>query len=213
MRVVIFDLDGTLINGDSYLPFLYRCVRQFGVATGSLWKVPCYAALYLAGIASNTALKEAFLGGALEGRAVKDVQGVAKQFADYFVGKHANTDLVQTLRTHQRHGVRVVLATASLDIYVREIAVRLGISEVICTSVELKEGCITGRLLGKNCHGVEKVKRLEKILTPSEFESSVCYTDHHSDLPLLQKVKQGILVRPSFRTRFILRNHGFHSIG
>lgn len=158
-------------------------------------------------------IKRSVSKGALEGRTVKDVQGVAKQFAEYFVEKHANKELVQALRTHQYHGARVLLATASLDIYVREIAERLGIPEVICTSVELKEGCITGRLLGKNCHGVEKVKRLEKILTSSEFESSVCYTDHHSDLPLLQRVKQGILVRPSLRTRFILRNHGFHSIG
>lgn len=213
MRVVIFDLDGTLIKADSYLLFLYQCVRQFGRATGALWRVPYYTALYLAGMASNTALKEAFLRGALEGRTVKDVRGVARQFAEYCVGKYANKELVRALRIHQRQGARVILATASLDIYVGEIAERIGIAEVICSAVEIKEGRITGRLLGKNCHGVEKVTRLEKILTPSEFESSACYTDHHSDLPLLKKVKQGILVRPSWRTRFMLRNHGFHRLG
>lgn len=208
-RVAIFDLDGTLINGDSYLLFLYRCVRQFGGATGSLWRVPYYTALYLVGMASNTALKEAFLEAGLEGRAVKDVQEVAKKFAEYLVGNYANEGLVQALKAHQRDGARVVLATASPDLYVREVAKQLGISEVICTLVEVKEGYITGRLLGGNCYGVEKVKRLEEILTPSEFESSVCYTDHYSDLPMLQKVKQGILVRPSWPTRFRLRRHGF----
>ena len=99
--------------------------------------------------------------------------------------------------------------SASFDFYVTKLAKRIGVNQVVCTKAEVNDGIITGRILGKNCHGQEKVKRLESLLNPSDWYSSVLYTDHYSDYPLLKKVKKAILVNPGLTTRLLLKKHKF----
>jgi HAD superfamily hydrolase (TIGR01490 family) len=117
--------------------------------------------------------------------------------------------VVQTVQDHLKTGDRVILVTASFDIYVEKLAKRLGIPNVVCTRAEVRDGILTGRILGKNCHGTEKVERLETLLAPAEWAISILYTDHHSDLPLLKRVSHGVLVNPGARTRALLKRHAF----
>lgn len=209
MRTVIFDLDGTLTKGDTYLPFLCLCLREFGFRRWSLVALPYYVLFYLGGRITNSQLKEAFLSEVLSGISLEQLQSVSEEFVSALLKKNMNEQLTHALHCHLKENDRVILATASLDIYVREIAKRLSIHEVACTLVETREGLITGRIVGSNCHGIEKVRRLEELLGPSELQAAVFYTDHHSDLPLLKRVRQGFLVNPCLRTRFLLRNYGF----
>jgi phosphatidylglycerophosphatase C len=209
MRTVIFDLDGTLTKGDTYLPFLWVCLRSFGIRKWSIVLLPYYILLYFGGRITNSRLKEIFLREVLSGVPLERLQPVSRRFVSALLKKMMNEELTYTLQLHLKEKHRVVLATASFDIYVREIAERLGIPEVVCTSVEINNGMITGQILGRNCHGAEKVTRLEKLLTPSDLQCAVFYTDHHSDLPLLKRVGKGFLVNPSLRTRLALRKFEF----
>jgi HAD superfamily hydrolase (TIGR01490 family) len=209
LHIAIFDLDGTLTRGDTYLPFLLRCLQEFGLRKWSALLFPYHALMYLGGVITNSQFKELLLNNVLGGISMEQLQPVIRKFSSEIVKNKMNHDMICALQCHKIEKHRVILATASLDLYVREISERLGISEVACTSVEVVGGHLTGRLLGKNCHGAEKANRLEKLLGSSDLEHSIFYTDHHSDLPLLKKVKQGILVRPGLRTRFLLQKYGF----
>lgn len=209
MRTVIFDLDGTLTKGDTFLSFLVLCLREFGFRNWSILLLPYDVLLYLGGRITNSQLKEVFLSKVLSGISLERVQPVSEKFVSALLKSKMNEQVTRVLNCHLVQKHRVVLATASVDIYVRDIAKRLSIHEVVCTLIEVRNGLITGRLVGKNCHGMEKIRRLEEFLSPSELQRAVFYTDHHSDLPLLKKVEEGFLVNPSLRTRFILRNCGF----
>ena len=66
---------------------------------------------------------------------------------------------------HRREGHDVVIVSAALDLYLDDVAERLGIEHVMCTSLEFDDdGRATGRLLGGNCRGPEKATRLLDFL-------------------------------------------------
>ena len=89
--------------------------------------------------------------------------------------------------------------SASLDLYVNRIGEKLGVHATLCTEVELDDsGCITGDLKTENCYGQEKILRLESWLQQHGGESvDIAYSDHHSDIPLLNFANIGVAVSPS----------------
>lgn len=209
MTTVIFDLDGTLTKKDTYLPFLWLCLGQFGLQKLSVVVLPLYVLLYKLGIISNHQLKEIFLSKILTGISLEQLEPVSEKFVSSLIDKGLNRPIIQVLNVHLKKRHKVILVSASFDFYVLKLARKTGINQVVCTRAEVNDGILTGRILGKNCHGEEKVRRLESTLSQPDWRSSVLYTDHHSDYPLLKKVKKGILVNPGLRTRLVLRKYNF----
>lgn len=205
----IFDLDGTLTKRDTYLPFLGLCLREFGLRRPSVFLLPIYFLLYTLKMISNHQLKEAFLCKVLSGISLEQLEPVSEKFLLDLMHRGLNRPLIERLKVHLRQGHEVILVTASFDFYVMKLARKIGVNQVVCTKAEVNDGIITGRILGKNCHGLEKVRRLESLLNRPDWHSAVLYTDHYSDYPLLEKVKKGVLVNPGLRTRLALKKCNF----
>ena len=209
MNTVIFDLDGTLARKDTYLPFLFSCVKAFGLRMRAPFLLPIFSLLFFFKVVTNSRLKEAFLSGVLAGIPVDRLRPVVEKYVADLIESGLNRPLLLTLRDHLKRGDRVILATASFDLYVEGLAEKLGIEHVVCTRAEILSGVVTGRILGENCHGAQKLQRLEALLAPADWQFAILYTDHHSDLPLLKKVSRGYLVNPGSKTRTLLKGHGF----
>ena len=203
--IVLFDLDGTLTRRDTYLPFLGLCLKQFRIRRLSLAALSFHILLYKFGIIDNHQLKEIFLERTLSGITLEDLKPVAERFVLDLIDSGLRKPVIQRLNAHLNEGDKVILVTASFDFYVIKLARKIGINHVVCTRAEVNDGILTGRILGKNCHGEEKVRRLENLLSESDWDFSVLYTDHYSDHPLLKKVNKGILVEPGFKTRSLLK--------
>src|SRR6185437_13325609 len=72
---------------------------------------------------------------------------------------------------HQQAGHEVAIVSASLDVYLDEVARTLGVAHVLCTSLDTDErGFCTGRLRGANCRGAEKATRLQMLLGTDDVE-------------------------------------------
>jgi HAD superfamily hydrolase (TIGR01490 family) len=208
MTTVIFDLDGTVARKDTLLPFLLYCAREFGVKWQTAFDLSLCLTLYFFGGITRAGLKEAFLGSVLSGVSLERLQPIVQRYVSNLMDRGLNRCLFRVLEEHLKRGDRVILATASLDLYVEKLSERLGIQNVVCTRTQVSGGVVTGRILGENCRGPEKVRRLEEYLSPEEWHGSILYTDHHADLPLLQKVSQGFLVNPGLLTRIRLSTRG-----
>ena len=89
------------------------------------WPPPCDA--------TATDCKEIIVGGSLRGKLVADVESKGEQFAQYVLVNWLRPDTLRRLRWHQRNGHRIVLVSASLAAYLRPMALRLGIDDVLCT--------------------------------------------------------------------------------
>jgi phosphatidylglycerophosphatase C len=119
-------------------------------------------------------------------------QEQAQQHARDFVQNYLPTQWrawgMAQLVQHQRLGHLCVIVSASPDIYLREVADSLKVQALLCTGMELQASRYTGHMATSNCHGEEKVRRLQAWLA-TEFSGEApelhAYGDTKGDLPML----------------------------
>lgn len=182
--VAAFDVDGTLTTAECVVPFLRRAVGLRLVA--ALARRPLHVAGALVR-RDRDRLKE------LSCRAFRGLDAAAldelgADFARTFVLPRLRADTTARLRRHQALGHRVILASASLEQYLAPLGTELGLDGVVCTRLERgADGRLTGRLLGANCRGPEKARRVRAWLAENGLENAElwAYGDSAGDAELL----------------------------
>ena len=183
-----FDFDGTLTWRDTLLPFLRRLLGT----PNFLWVLfvcsPWLIAFALR-LTSNHSAKAKLLHAALAGRSVVEVQRCAQAFVQTDLPGQWRPWALQQLVQHQQQGHRCVLVSASTSLYMHLVGQSLGVEAVLCTEMEVQDGHYTGRLATPNCHGEEKVRRLQAwlALRPEEPPPLLhAYGDTSGDKPMLR---------------------------
>jgi phosphatidylglycerophosphatase C len=158
-----FDLDGTLTRRDTLMPFLLRAVgREKAYRAVLTTSLPLARAVALGGAHRDRA-KAAFLRGVLAGMPLETLTEAAESYAEHVIAHGLRPDVRARVDWHRREGHELVLVSASPELYVAPIGRRLGFEDVIATRLEVDaDGRLTGRLLGANCRGPEKVARLRQ---------------------------------------------------
>ena len=96
------------------------------------------------------------------------------------------------LAWHRAEGHCCVMVSASPDIYLRRVAEELGFDDLICTEMEMRGGRLTGRMATPNCHGEQKVARLNMWLGQRlkldswDGVTLYAYGDTSGDKPMLR---------------------------
>jgi len=193
LTVAAFDVDGTLTRRDTFLPFL---VELCGPA-------PVGRALAAAAARqgrSRDALKAAVVRRLLAGRSADEVLAAGRAYAGRVVERRLRPDAVARLRWHQQSGHAVLLVSASPTAYLDEVGRLLGVDAVLATAFDVgADGRLTGELLGLNCRGPEKVRRVTDWLG-GRTATLWAYGDSRGDRELLAMAAHGHLVRA--RRRF-----------
>ncbi|MEO1057450.1 MAG: HAD-IB family hydrolase [Actinomycetota bacterium] len=162
-RVVAFDVDGTLTTRDCVVPFLRRVA---GLPT-MFWRLARAGRATIPAVVrrDRDTLKAHATRAAFTGRAITSVEAMATDFAAEVVDGWLRDDTLVELRRHQAEHDTTVLVSASYAIYLRPLAAALGVDDVLATELETgPDGRFTGRLVGANCRGPEKVRRLHEWL-------------------------------------------------
>lgn len=182
-----FDFDGTLCSRDCVVPFM-REVAGTGRLIGRLLAAP-HRLLPALGRRDRDELKALAAAAAFRRRSVDEVSAMAARFADTVVDGWLRPDVLDVLESYRAGGARVVIVSASFELYLVPIAERLGIDAALGTRLEARDGHYTGRLDGPNCRTAEKVRRLDQWLESEELERSAitlhAYGDSKGDLELL----------------------------
>jgi HAD superfamily hydrolase (TIGR01490 family) len=101
------------------------------------------------------------------------------------------------MRWHQEQGHVVILVSASLGSYLHPLGDLLEVDAVLCTELEVKDGLLTGKLVGQNCRGKEKASRVQKWCLDSGIASDdlvYAYGDSSGDIQLLELFSNGTWV-------------------
>lgn len=190
--VAAFDFDGTLTRSDTLLPFLRRLL---GLPT-LLWVLficSPWLVAYVLRLVSNHRAKAVLLKAALADRPVAEVERCARAFVQNDLPQQWRPWGLQQLVQHQQAGHRCVLVTASTSLYMHLVGASLGVDAVLCTEMEVVDGRYTGRLATANCHGEEKVRRLQAWLA-AEYGTAQpglhAYGDTKGDWPMLRLAQQ-----------------------
>jgi phosphatidylglycerophosphatase C len=182
--VAAFDVDGTLTTGDCVLPFLRRAAGR-GLATTLLSRPGPLAGALLR--RDRDRLKDLACS-ALADRDAAEIDRLGDEFAHEVVAGKLRDDTAARLGRHLELGHVVLLASASLDVYVLPLGRLLGVDDVVCTRLERDgTGLLTGRLDGANCRGPEKARRVREALAARGLQGAElwAYGDSPDDAALL----------------------------
>jgi phosphatidylglycerophosphatase C len=184
--VAVFDFDGTLVPRDSLLPFLRRVCGAAAVGRALALEGPRLAQVAV-GRGDRELLKAALFGRLLAGRRVTDLEPVVREYAEYVVAQQVRPDVRARVEWHRAEGHALVIVSASPELYLVPIGQLLGFDAVLGTRLEVDaDGRLTGRLLGRNVRGAEKVARLKAHLTEDPLQLWA-YGDSEGDRELLAR--------------------------
>jgi phosphatidylglycerophosphatase C len=161
--VAAFDLDGTLTQRDTLLPYLLRAIGHRRTYRAILTCSMFLAQAATLGGPHRDRAKAALLHRILAGVPLAPLAEAAESFADHVVAHGLRPDVRGRVDWHREQGHALVLVSASPELYVAPIGRRLGFDAVLATRLEVgADGRLTGRILGANCRGPEKVVRLRE---------------------------------------------------
>ncbi len=201
MNLVLFDLDNTLLAGDSDYEW-----GQFLIAKGAV-DGPHYEA-------KNKAFYEDYKSGQLDiyaflAFALHPLASHSRAQLDAWHAEYMDTRIRPMITQAARDLVNqrlndadlVAIITATNSFVTGPIARELGIAHLIATDPEEKDGRFTGEVAGTPCFREGKVSRLDAFLEAQgtrldQIGNSWFYSDSHNDLPLLEKVRHPVAVDP-----------------
>lgn len=215
MDLVLFDLDHTLLAGDSDYEW-----AQFLIDRGVLDR-----ALYEA---QNDEFFRQYKAGTLDIFEFLDFQlaPLARYPTQQLNAWHAEFMAVKIrpiiapkARTliAEHAGALCAVVTATNSFVTEPIARELGIAHLIATEPEQRDGAYTGKVAGTPCFREGKVARVEQWLAerrqPIErFAASWFYSDSHNDLPLLERVTNPVAIDPDETLRGIAASRGWRIV-
>ncbi|MEI7456920.1 MAG: HAD family hydrolase [Nitrosomonadales bacterium] len=217
MKLALFDLDNTLLNGDSDFEWSQFLIR-IGILDRELFEV------------KNQAFYDQYKAGTLDIHEFLDFQlkplsrhsrHTLDTWHAQFMSENVMPMVTQAARDlvqrHREAGDVCVIITATNSFVTAPIAREFGIEHLIATEPEHIDGEFTGRVADVPCFREGKITRLANWLssrgwTLASFENSTFYSDSLNDLPLMCKVTHPVAANPDETLRAHAVAHGWDII-
>ncbi|KAB0547090.1 HAD family hydrolase [Pseudomonas argentinensis] len=198
MRLALFDLDNTLLGGDSDHAWGdWLCER--GILDGATYKArnDAFYQDYLAGRLNITDYLNFTLD--IFGRTeMAQLDAWHREFMAECIEPIILPKALALLDRHRAAGDKLVIITATNRFVTAPIAARLGVDTLLATECEMVDGRYTGRTTDVPCFKEGKVTRLNRWMQENGFtlDGSTFYSDSMNDLPLLEQVSYPVAVDP-----------------
>lgn len=183
-KLALFDFDGTLTCKDSLFELIKFIHGKQPFYKGLLTLFPGLL-LYKLKMVSNWKAKEKVLTYFFRGMSSDIFQNYCNRFVLEVMPVLLRKDAEVMLKQLKDHGARVVIVTASAENWIMPWCRSLNI-ECIASKLEVSNGKMTGKLSGKNCYGMGKVRRIKEYLDLSKYDTIYAFGDSKGDLPMLE---------------------------
>ncbi|WP_122413684.1 HAD family hydrolase [Pseudomonas viridiflava] len=211
MALAIFDLDDTLIHGDSASLWSREMMRLGWVEDEDFLSLD--QELMNAYSQGKLAMEDymAFSLTPMVGRTVENVAEAVAQFIKAVIDPLVYREARQTIARHKAAGDRLLVISATGVHIVSPVAAHLGIDEVLAIDLEVQDGQFTGLTEGILTYREGKVLRLSEWLRGQDemLEGAFFYSDSRNDLPMLKLVDNPITVNPDPTLRAYAQEHGW----
>ena len=212
--IALFDLDYTLLGGDATYEWI-----QFLIRLGILDRETHGAQLdrFYDDYAVGTLDIHAFLHFDFQPLA-SNPRARLEEWREQYVAQSIVPMILPRARDliawHASRGDQTVIVTAANSFITTPIAGLLGVSKLLASDPESRDGEFTGRIEGVPCFHEGKVKHLDAWLagrgqTLADFAESYFYGDSQSDVPLMEKVTNPVAVSPDDRLAKLARERGW----
>jgi phosphatidylglycerophosphatase C len=197
--LALFDFDGTITRGDSLLVFLRHMVGVRAAAAGTPEVLGQWINLLLHANLTHSSAKESLLRVHLRSRTREEWDAAVRAFHATLGDGYYNSSVLKQLRNYQARGAKVVIVSASIDIWLQPFAEALE-SDLICTRSKWENGLWMG-FDGKNCRGREKVRRVKQAYNLDAFSKIVAFGNTGGDYDMLNLADESWLVTRNGQVR------------
>ena len=203
MALALFDLDNTLLNGDSDHAWgIYLADIGAVDPETQRHKQDFFYQQYVAGELDIYEFCESQFS-ALKAYSLDQLHWWRADFLETVIEPMIQNGKADLLEKHRDAGDDLLIITATNDFVTKPIAERLGVPTLLATEAEFVDGAYTGKVAGTPCYQAGKVTRLKSWLNQHgrKFQDSYFYSDSINDLALLEIVDVPIAVTPDDRLR------------
>ncbi len=196
MALAIFDLDKTLIKGDS--DFLWgKFLSEIGAVDADIYqsKNQYFFDQYVLGeLDINEYLEFCLM--PLSQYSMQTLNQWHQQFMSQKIEQILLPKAQAVVDMHKAKGDTVIVITATNRFVTVPIVARYGIEHLLATNPEIKEGQYTGKVEGEPCFQSGKINHLNKWLkeTGENIKGASFYSDSYNDLPMLELIDYPIVV-------------------
>ena len=182
-NLALFDFDGTITTRETMAAFMYRAVPARRQTWGRLLLAP-WVAGYKCGMVSGVAVRAAVVRVGFAGVTFASVQAHGAVFADEVLPPLLRPEVMARIRWHRQQGDIVAVVSGGLDVYLAPWCRQHGLA-LVCSTLEHRDGRLTGRYQGAQCVGEEKARQVRARYALAEYRRIYAYGDTHEDLALL----------------------------
>jgi HAD superfamily hydrolase (TIGR01490 family) len=193
-KLTIFDLDNTLLAGDSDRAWGQYIVEKNIVSDDFLSESERFYSNYYDGNLDIDKFLSFCLKPLMQNKLSKLLE-LRKDFIEYKIKPMMLNKAIETVN-HKKSEGRVIIATATNSFVTRPIADLFKIDDLIATEFVIQDNKFTGEVDGIPCFREGKVAKVEDWVKTNGYDLSdaTFYSDSFNDLPLLERVKNAIVV-------------------
>jgi HAD superfamily hydrolase (TIGR01490 family) len=214
-NLTLFDLDGTLIPGDSDHSFGEFMV-EVGWADGDTWRRRNdeFYATYVAGALDVHAYVD-FATSVWRGRSPAEQSDIHARYMREVIGPMIRPQALALVRRHQDAGDLVAIVTATNEFVTRPIAQAFGVPALLAIELERDAaGAVTGAIRGVPTYQAGKVVRVGQWLAGQgagwdDFGRITVYSDSINDLPLMERATDPVATNPSAALEAVAAERGW----
>ncbi|MDO9304259.1 MAG: HAD family hydrolase [Sulfuricurvum sp.] len=183
MTMVFFDFDGTITTDDSLVKFIQFVTGDFKTLLGMILLSPMLV-VYKLKLIPNYKAKQMMLSYFFKGMNEQQFQKVAEEYSLKNIDTILRPKAMEKISWHKEQGHKVVIVSASIECWLKPWCDKNGF-DLIATKIEMHDGVVTGKLLTKNCYGIEKANRINAEYNLNHYDYIYAYGDSRGDKELL----------------------------
>lgn len=213
-RLAVFDLDHTLLNGDSDVLWISFLHKKKVVDDAFLEKRDIFFQEYN-NANLNLAVFLAFILSPLTQFSRAELESMHNEYMRDYIIPIVYKQAPALIKKHKDNGDDVLIISATNEFLIKPIASYLGIEH--CLGIQLeenKQGDFTGDYVGVPSFQAGKITRLESWLQEQNkhfeaYQATYFYSDSVNDIPLLEKVSNPVVVNPDNQLKKVAQNLGW----
>jgi len=182
--LALFDFDGTITSQDSLILFIRYAKGNLATALGILLLAPMLIA-FKCKLIPNYKTKQWLFTYFFKGMSEAIFNQKAAEFSLKQLETILRPEAIKKINWHKAQGHKIIVISASIENWLKPWCDQNQLA-LIATTLEIKNGHLSGKFQSKNCYGIEKVNRLKHSYDLNKFKTIYAYGDSRGDRELLE---------------------------
>ncbi|QXP67486.1 HAD-IB family hydrolase [Polaribacter sp. AHE13PA] len=180
----LFDFDGTITTKDSFVHFVKNSFSNKDIF---LKLFRNFFKIFFLSLTckKKSEVKELLLSIFLKNKTKEEIEKIGVEYSRKNLDSIIRPNFLEFLSTINKGKSDIFIVSASLDVWLSDFSNRMGFN-LLCTQLEYENNVFTGFFKGENCKGIEKVNRISKVVTLTNYDEVFSFGDSKGDKEMFE---------------------------